>query len=197
MLFRREVLEGIAGGRIDRVFRVWGKPPVRAGSTQRTWAGIIVIDSVTAVTPEEITEEDALRSGFNSRAALLTALSKSTKQGGYHRVMLRLGGPDPRAELAGNADLTDQELADLRASLDAIDSRSRRAPWTREVLRLIEEHPGLRALDLAERLGRDRLPFKADVRRLKALALTESLETGYRLTPRGKALMAYLRSLAE
>ncbi|MES9602536.1 hypothetical protein [Actinomadura sp. NPDC000929] len=197
MLFRREVLEGIAGGRIDRVFRVWAKPPVRAGSTQRTWAGIIVIDSVTAVTPEEITEEDALRSGFDSRAALLTALSKSTKQGGYHRVMLRLGGPDPRAELAGNADLTDQELAGLKASLDAIDTRSRRAPWTREVLRLIEEHPGLRALDLAERLGRDRLPFKADVRRLKALGLTESLETGYRLTPRGKALMAYLRSLTE
>ncbi|TDB97060.1 hypothetical protein [Actinomadura sp. 7K534] len=88
MLFRREVLEGIAEGRIDRVFRVWAKPPVRAGSTQRTWAGIIVIDSVTSVTPEEITEEDAHRSGFKNREALLTALSKSTKQGGYHRVLV-------------------------------------------------------------------------------------------------------------
>ena len=197
MLFRREVLEGIAGGRIDRVFRVWAEPRVRAGSTQRTWAGIIVIDSVTAVTPEEITEEDALRSGFEGREALLTALSKSTKEGGYHRVMLHLGGPDPRSELAGNADLTNQELADLKAALDDIDARSRRAPWTREVLRLIEEHPGLRALDLAEHLDRDKLPFKADVRRLKALGLTESLETGYRLSPRGKALMAYERSLTE
>jgi hypothetical protein len=192
MLFRREVLEGIAGGRIDRVFRVWAKPPVRAGSTQRTWAGIIVIDSVTAVTPEEITEEDALRSGFKGRAALLTALSKSTKEGGYHRVMLHLGS-NPEAELAGNADLTDQELAELKATLDAIDARSRRAPWTREVLRLIEEYPGMRAVDLAERLDRDKLPFKADVSRLKTLGLTESLETGYRLSPRGKALMAYLR----
>ncbi|GGU93998.1 hypothetical protein GCM10010182_07360 [Actinomadura cremea] len=194
MLFRREVLEGILGGQIDRVFRVWAKPPVRPGSTQRTWAGIIVIDSVTAVTPEEITEEDALRSGFPGRDALLTALSKSTKEGGYHRVMLHLGGPSPEAELAGNADLTDQELAELKATLDAIDARSRRAPWTREVLRLIEDHPGLRAVDLAERLNRDKLPFKADVSRLKALGLTESLETGYRLSPRGKALMAYLRA---
>ncbi|MFD0855210.1 hypothetical protein ACFQ07_23425, partial [Actinomadura adrarensis] len=67
----------------------------------------------------------------------------------------------------------------------------------REVLRLIEDHPGLRALDLAERLGRDKLPFKADVRRLKALGLTESLETGYRLSPRGKALMTHLGSLPE
>ena len=197
MLFRREVLEGIADGRIDRVLRVWARPPVRAGSTQRTWAGIIVIDSVTSVTPEEITEEDALRSGFNSRAALLTALSKSRKEGGYHRVMLHLGGPDPRSELAANDDLTDQELADLKNALDAIDARSRRAPWTREVLRLIEEHPGLRALDLAEHLHRDKLPFKADVRRLKALGLTESLETGYRLSPRGKAFMAYLSSLGD
>lgn len=197
MLFRREVLEGIAGGRIDRVFRVWAEPRVRAGSTQRTWAGIIVIDSVTAVAPEDITEEDALRSGFKSRAALLTALSKSTKEGGYHRVMLHLGGPDPSSELAGNADLTDRELADLKAALDAVDTRSRRGPWTREVLRLIEEHPGLRAQDLAERLDRERLPFKADVRRLKALGLTESLETGYRLSPRGQTLMAYLRSSTE
>lgn len=194
VLFRREVLEGIADGRIDRVFRVWAEPPVRAGSTQRTWAGIVVIDSVTAVAPEEITEEDALRSGFDDRAALLSALSKSTKQGGYHRVMLHLGGPDPRAELARNADLSDRELADVKARLDAIDARSRRAPWTREVLRLIEENPGLRAIDLAERLGRDKLPFKADVRRLKALGLTESLETGYRLSPRGEAVMTYLRS---
>jgi hypothetical protein len=51
----------------------------------------------------------------------------------------------------------------------------------------------MRAVDLAERLDRDKLPFKADVSRLKALGLTESLETGYRLSPRGKALMAYLR----
>lgn len=197
MLFRREVLEGIAGGRIDRVFRVWAQPRVHAGSTQRTWAGIVVIDSVTAVTAQEITEEDARCSGFDDRAALLTALSKSTKQGGYHRVMLHLGGPDPRSELAANADLTAQELADLKADLDAIDTRGRRAPWTREVLRLIAEHPGLRAQDLAEHLGRERLPFKADVRRLKALGLTESLETGYRLSPRGKALMTYLRSPAD
>ncbi|MFG2088942.1 MULTISPECIES: hypothetical protein [unclassified Spirillospora] len=197
MLFKREVLEGIAGGRIDRVFRVWAVPRVRAGSTQRTWAGIIVIDSVTPVTPQEITEQDALRSGFKDRAALLTALSKSTKEGGYHRVMLHLGGPDPQSELARNADLTDRELADITTALDTIDARSRRGPWTRGVLRLIEEHPGMRAQDLAEHLDRDRLPFKADVRRLKALGLTESLETGYHLSPRGKAVMAYLRSLPE
>jgi hypothetical protein len=104
-----------------------------------------------------------------------------------------LGGPDPQAELREDADLSDRELAEIEARLDAIDARSRRAPWTLEVLRLIEERPGLRAVDLADHFGRDKLPFKADVRRLKALGLTESLETGYRLSPRGKAVMTYLR----
>jgi hypothetical protein len=36
----------------------------------------------------------------------------------------------------------------------------------------------------------ERLPFKANVRKLKALGLTESLDIGYRLSPRGEALLA-------
>ena len=35
--------------------------------------------------------------------------------------------------------------------------------------------------------GRETQPFKLDVRKLKALGLTVSLETGYRLSPRGQA----------
>lgn len=46
----------------------------------------------------------------------------------------------------------------------------------------------------AVRLGRETLTFKADVRKLKALGLTESLEDGYRLSARGEALLAARRS---
>jgi hypothetical protein len=42
------------------------------------------------------------------------------------------------------------------------------------------------------RLGRERLPFKADVRKLKALGLTISLDVGYRLSPRGEAVLRRL-----
>ena len=42
------------------------------------------------------------------------------------------------------------------------------------------EHPAVRAADLAESFGRERLDFKRDVRKLKELGLTESLEIGYR-----------------
>ena len=55
------------------------------------------------------------------------------------------------------------------------------------VLRLIADRPATRAPDLAASLGRETARFKADVRKLKELGLTESLEVGYRLSPRGRA----------
>jgi ribosomal protein S19E (S16A) len=39
----------------------------------------------------------------------------------------------------------------------------------------------------------EKLRFKARVRQLKELGLTESLEVGYRLSPRGRALLRRLR----
>jgi hypothetical protein len=60
---------------------------------------------------------------------------------------------------------------------------------------LIADRPGVRAADLAAAEGREKLPFKADVRKLKELGLTESLEVGYRLSPRGRALLSRLTRL--
>ena len=57
------------------------------------------------------------------------------------------------------------------------------------MLELIRDNPGTLAADLAARQGCERLPFKADVRKLKALGLTESLRVGYRLSPRGQAVL--------
>ena len=48
----------------------------------------------------------------------------------------------------------------------------------------------MRAPDLAASVGRETLPFKVDVRKLKNLGLTHSLRVGYELSPRGVAFMA-------
>jgi predicted transcriptional regulator len=40
----------------------------------------------------------------------------------------------------------------------------------------------------------DKVRFKANVRKLKALGLTESLEVGYRLSPRGEAVLRKLEA---
>ena len=73
--------------------------------------------------------------------------------------------------------------------LDRLDRASRHGPWTAPVLRAIADGPGVRAADLAAGFGRDRDPFKLDVRKLKELGLTESLRPGYRLSPRGRAVL--------
>ena len=50
----------------------------------------------------------------------------------------------------------------------------------------------MRAGDLADAAGMVRKDFKGRVRKLKALGLTESLAVGYRLSPRGEAVLAAL-----
>ncbi|CAN5758193.1 hypothetical protein BH20ACT23_BH20ACT23_17740 [soil metagenome] len=57
---------------------------------------------------------------------------------------------------------------------------------------MIRDNPAVRAADLAVTLGRETQPFKRDVRKLKELGLTESLEVGYRLSPRGRFLLERL-----
>ena len=63
-------------------------------------------------------------------------------------------------------------------------------PWTEEVLEQIGRRPGVVSTELAAEAGQDRAYYKLRVRRLKALGLTESLEVGYRLSPRGRAYLA-------
>ena len=58
------------------------------------------------------------------------------------------------------------------------------------MLRAIAARPATRAADLAAGFGRETQPFKLDVRKLKNLGLTISLEVGYRLSPRGEAYLA-------
>ena len=68
-----------------------------------------------------------------------------------------------------------------------MDSRSADGAWTARVLDVISSSPAVRAADLAADLGMEKAKFKQRVRKLKTLGLTESLEVGYRLSPRGRA----------
>ena len=73
--------------------------------------------------------------------------------------------------------------------LTHFDRASKDGPWTAAVLEAIRDRPGVRAPDLAASLGSATQPFKRDVRKLKELGLTESLEVGYRLSARGSAFL--------
>lgn len=190
MLFRRPALEGIAAGKIDLAFRRWARARVRRGGRLRTGVGVLEVDAVDVVTIGGISEQDARRAGFSSRAALMDELDG--RDGRVYRVRLHLAGPDPRVDLRERSALTADELAEVRRRLARLDAASRRGAWTTAVLALIRDHPGTRAAELAEHFGRETRAFKLDVRKLKELGLTESLEVGYRLSPRGRAVLRRL-----
>lgn len=182
MLFKAPVLDAIAEGKVDLAFRRWRKPTVKAGGTLTTRVGVLAIDEVTIVEPEAVTEAEARRAGYRYVASLLAATAGDLP---LHRIAFRLAGEDPRKAM--REDHSDQALDEVEAALARLDARK---PWTADLLTLIAANPRVRAPDLAARLGRETLPFKADVRKLKALGLTESLEVGYRLSHRGEVLMS-------
>ena len=186
MLFKLETLQRIRSGEVTLAFRRWRRPTVKAGGTQRTRMGVIAIDSVEPVDEAAVTEDDARRAGAPDRAALLASVRD---EGTLYRVGLRFAGPDPRVALRKRADLSAAERAEIDARLARFDAASRHGAWTSEVLQLIGERPGTRAPDLAAGRGLETARFKADVRKLKELGLTESLEVGYRLSPRGRAYL--------
>ncbi|WP_315860825.1 hypothetical protein [Amycolatopsis sp. EV170708-02-1] len=108
-----------------------------------------------------------------------------------YRIGLRHLGPDPRRALSADAELSEKDAEAIGQRLSKMD---RRRPWTHETLRLIADNPGRRAQELADLLGRAKEPLKADIRKLKNLGLTLSLEVGYRISPRGAA---YLRLIED
>jgi hypothetical protein len=190
VLLKQATLDGIAAGTITVVYRRWPRPRVRTGSTLRTAIGVVAVDAIARTTPRAVTERDARHAGYASRAALLADLAKYG-DGDLYRIALRPAGPDPCVALRRTTRLAGEEVATIERRLARMDAAAPK-PWTRTVLRLIADRAGVRAGDLAGSLGMETLPFKVRVRRLKELGLTESLEVGYRLSPRGRAVMRRL-----
>jgi hypothetical protein len=192
LLFPARTLDAIAAGDVTLAFRRWDRPRVKPGTKLRTRVGLVEIVGVEPLTARDVTRDDAKRAGFATVKDLLAA--GRGRKGRLHRVELRYAGADPRIALRQDADLSPDELATIRARLERMDAARATGPWTTTVLKLIADQPEVRAVDLAAGLGLEKLPFKRDVRKLKELGLTESLERGYRLSPRGRAVLAALEA---
>lgn len=192
MLIKDVVLERIERGEIDTLFRRQKRPTVKTGGTLRTRIGLLDIVRVDRIDLGDVTEADARRAGFDTVDEAVAELTQKP-DGDFYRVRVAMGGVDPRVALREQAHLTAAELAEIRARLDGFDERSRRGPWTRTFLTLLDERPHVRAPDLAASIGWETKPFKEHVRKLKALGLTISHSPGYELSPRGRAVHESLR----
>jgi hypothetical protein len=183
MLFTADAWPGIADGSITLTFRTWTRAQAKVGGSYRVAGMLIEAVAVDVVDVATITDADARRAGAVNRDALLARLGDVDQA---WRIEFRHVGDDDRIARRNNAQMDADELIRLRTRLARLD---RDTPWTTATLRAIADHPGTVSTALAELLGRERFELKADIRKLKELGLTESLRVGYRLSPRGQALL--------
>ncbi|SCX50021.1 hypothetical protein SAMN03159343_2324 [Klenkia marina] len=189
-------LDAVVAGTLDLAFRRWDRPRVLVGTRMRTRVGLVEVTSVDEVDPATLTEDDARRAGARDLAALLRGLAADPDRPVF-RVGIRFAGEDPRAVLRRTPPTAD-EVAALQARLDRLDRASSSGAWTAATLAVIDAHSERRAPELADELGRPTPEFKRDVRKLKELGLTESLDIGYRLSLRGAAVVdAALRAAGQ
>jgi hypothetical protein len=182
LLFNHQVWAGLADGTVTVAFRRWKRPSVKAGGTLQSPGGLLAIDEIAPITLDDVNDADARAAGYADRDSLLAGLRPD---GQLYRVRFHRVGDDPRIELRQRTDFDDAELSELMRVVA-------RLPWAGPILRLIADNPGVVSTDLAPQVRLDRARFKQRVRRLKALGLTESLDIGYRLSPRGAALLRRL-----
>jgi hypothetical protein len=187
LLLPMKVAQGVADGSVRLAYRRWRKQDVQPGQVFTTSAGMVRVDSVTVVSAEEITDEDARLAGWPDAERLRRRLAP---EGETYRVELAWAGPDPRVALRSSDTLTEADVAELDRRLERLDRASSHGAWTLHYLELIREHPQRRAPDLAELVGRETAPFKIDVRKLKNLGLTVSFPVGYEVSPRGSAYLS-------
>jgi hypothetical protein len=190
MLFKREALDGIAGGKVTLAFRRWKRATVKGQGRVRTAAGIVRLGRIDIVGEADISAADADAAGFATREALMEMLAPDNGNPIY-RIELQGLERDGRAALRDAATPTDDEWK-------AIETRFAR--WERDapgyfpaILAAIAERPEVAAAELASAAGVEKLEFKKHVRKLKELGLTESLDVGYRLSPRGETVLRWLR----
>lgn len=194
MLLEKRARDGIVAGSVTVLVRRWRRPQAVAGRVHRTAAGLIAVDEVTVVDPAALTDADAAPAGYGSADELRADQHGAEGDPVYLLRVRPADGPDPRAVLASTDGLTQAEVAEIDRRLERLDRAAPHGPWMMSVLAAIRDAPGRRAGDLAAAAGREMLPYKADVRKLKALGLTLSLPVGYQLSPRG---VTYLRATAR
>ncbi len=192
VLLAPKIAQGVADGSVKLAFRRWRKQDVKPGSRFHTSAGVVQVDGVTTVDPTAITDAEASLAGHRDADAVRRALAGEATWPTY-RVELSWAGADPRVALRQDADLTPDDVAAIDARLERLDRASSHGQWTMQTLDLIRRRPQTRAPDLAAEVGRERDPFKIDVRKLKNLGLTISHPVGYELSPRGLAYLARTR----
>lgn len=173
------IARGVAAGQITETYFRWPSPQARPGARVPTRAGLVEITTVTEVDPDELTDTDAARAGFTTAAGLRSSLNRH--RGRTFRLELthlaRTDTPAPEP-----VTLDEHRRRDLQAQLARLDLGTPRGPWTRQVLDLLRQHPGLAPAELAAAQQRPVARTKTDIWRLRELGLIDTTGGGLRLS---------------
>ena len=110
------------------IFRRWKRPQVIAGRVYRTAAGRLDVTNVAIVAKDEITPDDAKAAGYSSVEALVSEFRNDPRDPIYRIEFRHLDEPDPRTELANDADLDAESVAEIDRRLARFDSASSYGP---------------------------------------------------------------------
>ena len=158
---------------------------MRPGSTQRTVAGVLEVVRVEEVDLAAITEDDAL-AGVASLDRLHRLLNRRAGARVF-RMEVRPPAPIPGWPCASSRSCpTPTGGPSTSGSTAGTPHGSLLDPRGAAADRRAARRPGARPRRLA---GPGDLAFKRDVRKLKELGLTRSLEVGYEISPRGRAYL--------
>lgn len=186
--FRGDIVEGL----ITRTYRYWKAPRAKVGGLYRLGTeGFVRVSGVRTAAPGGIRSTDARAAGFESRGDLLDFLAAYARDDRVlYCIDFRYVGHVEDREPDRAPVVSDAEIAVLDKALALRDRNSKTGPWTQETLHFVAEHPGMSSARMAEMLGREQSALKRDMRKLKRLGLTISLETGYTLSPKGESYLA-------
>jgi hypothetical protein len=188
VLFTNDQRRRILAGEMIATIRAWQAPQVKAGKRYRFDDDHELVIHAVDLTPfDALTASDLAAAGFATRAdfdAALPRFANDRPEGPFHVVRFTL---EPRRVPPPAAPA---DIEKLLARLDKLDRASPVGPWTRDTLTLIAANPRLVSTRLAEQLGRERVDLKTDIRKLKAMGLTRSHDTGYDVTELGRQVLA-------
>ena len=159
----------------------------RKGTLQHTGIGQVRIEDIVEVTKDAIKNSDALRAGYHSLDDLLKFLNAG--EGAIYKIEIKYYGEDPRIRLREQELVENTTIDQLKTKLTRLDRFSKEGAWTKDTLIAIQNHPKLRAADLAKIVRKEKLWLKGNIPKLKNLGLTISHEVGYELSPLGQTLI--------
>jgi hypothetical protein len=191
-LFNARDHERVVRGDLTVTWRLWKYAHVKSGRVYPTgFGGGHAIDDVRAIRVADVTAADAQEAGLADAVALVELARAHTGAPVSDDTILYRVQFHYVPELQAKPALP---LEEISRRLQRLDQNSRWGAWTEPALRLIEANPAVVSTVLAAEIGQPRAEFKTNVRKLKALGLTISLEVGYELSELGQT---YLDSLEE